>query len=409
VTPDELQGVEALRTPAMIRERCARLFDRALRGESKHFSVELDRLGSVADAVVAVTRENYPDLQIPYHSRWRHFSVGGVDRLALLDARLGAIDPAERARCRFDLVVTSVLLDAGAGPTWRYVEDGVTYSRSEGLGIASFHMFLEGGFSSDPTIPLRADAAGLDAVTAAAVGEAFQVTDETPLVGLEGRASLLTRLGAALRARPEIFGADTPRVGGLYDVLAARAKGGKLAAAEVLAAVLDGLGSIWPGRSTLGGVNLGDVWPHEALDGPGVADGLVPFHKLSQWLTYSLLEPLEGAGIEVTDLDGLTGLAEYRNGGLFVDLGVLALVDPTATDRAHAPGSELIVEWRALTVVLLDRVAERVREELGLDAASFPLAKVLEGGTWAAGRKAASERRSDGSPPIQLKSDGTVF
>jgi hypothetical protein len=198
-------------------------------------------------------------------------------------------------------------------------------------------------------------------------------------------------------------------VGGLYDVLAARAKGGKLAAAEVLAAVLDGLGSIWPGRSTLGGVNLGDVWPHEALDGPGVADGLVPFHKLSQWLTYSLLEPLEGAGIEVTDLDGLTGLAEYRNGGLFVDLGVLALVDPTATDRAHAPGSELIVEWRALTVVLLDRVAERVREELGLDAASFPLAKVLEGGTWAAGRKAASERRSDGSPPIQLKSDGTVF
>jgi len=47
-------------------------------------------------------------------------------------------------------------------------------------------------------------------------------------------------------------------------------------------------------------------------------DGLVPIHKLSQWLSYSLVEPLMAAGIEVTDLDGLTGLAEYRNGGLLV-------------------------------------------------------------------------------------------
>ena len=52
-------------------------------------------------------------------------------------------------------------------------------------------------------------------------------------------------------------------------------------------------------------------------------DGLVPLHKLSQWLAYSLIEPLIEAGFSITEIDGLTGLAEYRNGGLFIDAGVL--------------------------------------------------------------------------------------
>ena len=77
--------------------------------------------------------------------------------------------------------------------------------------------------------------------------------------------------------------------------------------------------------------------------------------------------------------------------------------------EAHAPSSEIVVEWRACTVALLDRVAERVRDKLGLDAKSFPLAKVLEGGTWQAGRELARERRPDGTPPIRIASDGTVF
>jgi hypothetical protein len=156
-------------------------------------------------------------------------------------------------------------------------------------------------------------------------------------------------------------------------------------------------------------VNLGDVWPHPALRGENVTDGLVPFHKLSQWLSYSLLEPLEQAGVRVTDLDELTALAEYRNGGLLLDLGALVLKDPRVLERDHLPASPLIVEWRALTVALLDQVADLVRARLGLDAEAFPLAKVLEGGTWSAGRAVAQERRPDGSPPIRLLSDGTVF
>jgi hypothetical protein len=135
----------------------------------------------------------------------------------------------------------------------------------------------------------------------------------------------------------------------------------------------------------------------------------VPFHKLSQWLSYSLIEPLEWAGYTVTEIDGLTGLPEYRNGGLFLDTGVIALKDPADADRAHAVDSVLVVEWRALTVALLDHIAAPIRGKLGLEEKAFPLAKILEGGTWATGRRLARERREGGTPPLTVISDGTVF
>jgi hypothetical protein len=111
----------------------------------------------------------------------------------------------------------------------------------------------------------------------------------------------------------------------------------------------------------------------------------------------------------LASLDGLTGLAEYRNGGLFVDAGVLRLRNPQAAIHPNPVGSPLVVEWRALTVALLDRLADMVRKRLGRDATSFPLAKVLQGGTWAAGREVARALRADGSPPIKVVSDGTVI
>ena len=134
----------------------------------------------------------------------------------------------------------------------------------------------------------------------------------------------------------------------------------------------------------------------------------MPFHKLSQWLTYSLLEPFEWAGVVVTGLDALTGLPEYRNGGLLLDAGVLVPNDPTQLQRQHQAGDEFIIEWRALTVALLDEIAPLVRGQLQLTAEQMPLACVLEGGTWAAGRVLAQRLRG-GAPPLNIVSDGTVF
>src|SRR5581483_9140804 len=177
----------------------------------------------------------------------------------------------------------------------------------------------------------------------------------------------------------------------------------------ILSELLQQLGPIWPSRLTLGGIALGDCWKHPALTTDDATNGFVPLHKLSQWLAYSLIEPLQTAGIHVTDIDGLTGLAEYRNGGLFIDSGVLVFRDSQDAEREHDMASPLVVEWRALTVALLDRLANSMRKRLALDAVSLPLAKILQGGSWAAGRRLARERRAHAAPPVKVLSDGTVF
>jgi hypothetical protein len=112
--------------------------------------------------------------------------------------------------------------------------------------------------------------------------------------------------------------------------------------------------------------------------------------------------------MRVSGLDRLTGLAEYRNGGLFLDLGVLAPKHEAVARASHQPGDEVVVEWRALTVALLDRLAPLVRQRLGATPSELPLVSILEGGTWAAGRRLADERRG-GASPLRVDSDGTVM
>ena len=390
-----------LLSAAAVRERCAIVFAAAKRGETTHFRLRLDRLDDAAERVIAVTRRRYPDLDVPFHSRWRHFSAGGIDRASLIapDA-----DAPERARARLDLAIVSVLLDAGSGPGWRYQEEetGRTIARSEGLAAASLRAMQVGLFSADPENPWRTDATALAAMSPERLGEAFQHGPHNPLLGRDSRTLLLRRLGASIAANPEVFG-EPARLGHLYDYWLARRAG--LPAPDMLRLVLRAFGPIWPGRLSLGGVPLGDCARHSAVPG----DGMVPFHKLSQWLTYSLIEPLAEAGFTITDIDGLTGLAEYRNGGLFLDCGIIVPRDARLLEQPLDPFSEQVVEWRSLTVALLDRLAVGVCERLGKTATEFPLAKVLEGGSWAAGREIAAERRPHGSAPLLIVSDGTLF
>jgi hypothetical protein len=411
VTSDAAAAYSLLNAQA-VRERAHRMLAIGLDDKLPHFRVDLGRLDPAIDLVLDTTRRAYPTLDVPFHSRWRHFSVNGEDRWVAVAKTAPWRDAAARARAAFDLAIVSVLLDAGAGSQWRYREaaSGLSIGRSEGLALASFDLFARGDLSSSPGDPLRADAHVLAALPDDLLGRAFQVSDDNTLLNLAGRAALLRRLGELVAAKPEIFARnDTPRPGGLFDHLAGLAMDGKLPALTILAELLRHFGGIWPSRLELAGIPLGDCWRHPSLVTADATTGLVPLHKLSQWLAYSLIEPLQAAGIAVTDIDGLTGLAEYRNGGLLIDTGVLAFRDRAAPTQAHEVGSPLVVEWRTLTVALLDRLAEGLRHRLGLDAVSLPLAKVLEGGTWAAGRIIARELRTDGSPPVNVISDGTVF
>jgi len=395
--------IKYLLSAEAIRERTSKIYDLTLAGKT-NFEVHENKLKEVSEYVLEVIKENYPTLEIPFHSRWGHFKVGGIDRSKLIDEKLQKTDPIEKARTKLDLVITSVLLDAGAGPTWKYIEDGIEFNRSEGLGVASFHMFKDGYFSNDGT--LKADAKKLKTITGSDIEKAFQVSETNPLVGVDGRASLLCAMGKCVNSKPEIFKDGRP--GNIIDFMIEK-YGMSFEAEDLMKAVLYHFGDIWPSRINIEGTNLGDVWNHPLLGPETDLNSLVPFHKLSQWLTYSLIEPIEEAGVKVVNASKMTGLAEYRNGGLLLDSGLISLKDPENYKIAHKPSSEIIIEWRSLTIVLLDKIADIVRESLGFTVDDFPLAKVLEGGTWWAGRKIAKSLREDSSPPLKLDSDGTVF
>src|SRR5439155_5598438 len=132
--------------------RCGRIAALVSDGHSRHFTLDRSKLPGVAQRVAHLTRERFPDLRIPYHSRWRHFEAAGFERKLELDARLAGRSAVAIARARIELALVSVLLDAGAGPEWRYTEhsSGRELTRSEGLAVASFRAFMDGRFSSDP-------------------------------------------------------------------------------------------------------------------------------------------------------------------------------------------------------------------------------------------------------------------
>lgn len=393
-----MSTLDYILSPVCIRDGAKKIFDETLKGNT-HFHYHEEKLQGTVDFVMKTIHENYPDLNIPFHSRWGHFRPGKVDRSLWLKAKIKDLDPMEQARVKWDLVIPSVLLDAGAGAEWKYYEEETSahYNRSEGLGVASFHLFMSGAFSTDGK-SLQSTSVGLQKVTPQLIEKYFQVTPQNPLVGVEGRTNLLRNLGKALENKT-LFKDGRP--GNLIDYLVSK-HGKTIPATALLRGVLDGLGPIWPGRETLDGVNLGDAWRHSRF-------GLIAFHKLSQWMTYSLVEPLLEAGITVTGIEGLTGLPEYRNGGLLLDAGVLSFSNPGEKELTWGPESDLIIEWRALTVFLLDKIGAEVQARLGKTPSDFPLAKVLEGGTWWAGRKIAAQYRAGGTPPLNIKSDGTVF
>jgi hypothetical protein len=389
----------ALRSAQAVRARCAIVQRWVAEGHSPHFTLDEDSLDAAAALVADITRSSYPDLAIPHHSRWRHFSAGELDRWSALP--LAGASPIEKARAAVDLTFDSVLLDAGAGAAWQYrdKETGLGFARSEGLAVASFDMFRAGLFSSALSLPLQVDSAALVRLDFATLAAAFQASDHNPLVGLPHRLTLLRRLGEALAQRPDLFGAER-RPGHLVDAILASSPAGKIAAAEILRLVLDGLSAIWPSGMVVDGVALGDAGRHRAIRTQDRSDGLVPLHKLSQWLTYSLIEPIEQAGLTVVDIDGLTAL--------LVDTGVIRPRVPLDPARPREIASEFIVEWRALTVAVMDRLRDATRRKLGV--ASLSMSQLLQGGTWSAGRAIAAQLRPpDGPPPIAVKADGTIF
>lgn len=323
-----------------------------------------------------------------------------------------AVDNQERARRLIDLFLVSVLLDAGAGTKWQYKskENGKIYRRSEGLAVASLEMFKMGLFSSLENQPCQVDSDALKKLTIESMSRGLQVTPDNPIEGLQGRTSLLIKLGESL-LNQEIFGPEA-RPGNMLDYLLAHPS--TVAAATPVIplptlwdTLMVGLVDIWPAtRTQINGVALGDSWPCQSMPSHPTQpwESIVPFHKLTQWLTYSLMVPMQKlANIRFVGVELMTGLPEYRNGGLLVDTGLLTLKEDDAqrglaqyhmnATREGQPNVEVvplftvdddvIVEWRALTVGFLDELHVEVNALLGLTGDDqLSLAQVLEAGTW---------------------------
>ncbi|KAL8938953.1 MAG: hypothetical protein Q9211_002972 [Gyalolechia sp. 1 TL-2023] len=414
-----------LRSIHSVRERSQLVHAKAKRDQLNHFDVDLSKFGETAAYVVSIIKRDFaPEYHtIPPHGRWQHFEVGGRLRIDhLLTTWPSNVDAHERTRRLIDLFLVSVLLDAGAGTKWSYTskESGKTYRRSEGLAVASLEMYKAGYFSSDPAEPYQVNAAGLNRLSEGQLAIGLQVSDANPIAGLEGRAGLLARLAEALE-NPEYFG-SSQRPGNMLDYLLAHPSTQNSSVPIVMIPTLwtvltDGLATIWPAsRTQIAGVSLGDAWPCSSMPSPPDAqpwENIVPFHKLTQWLCYSLMAPMTRLmSIQFAGVDLLTGLPEYRNGGLFIDTGLVTLRPADAQRGLEAyrhnatvkgqpcmevvplfsADDDVVVEWRALTVGFLDDLLVEVNRLLKLeDSDKLSLAQMLEAGRSRAGRGLKTE------------------
>lgn len=459
--PDpHLDPAAYLRSLGAVRERCKLVTEKALKNRLNHFEVDMNKFSDVVTFVCGIIKRDYdaPFSSIPSHGRHQHFCVGGRDRVAdLLSTFDDNVDSSEKCRRVIDLFLVSVLLDAGAGMSWSYKsnENGKTYRRSEGLAVASFEMFKSGIFSSNPNNKYQVDKNGLRNLTVEQLAKGLQSRSDNEVAGLDGRAQLLIRLSYALGEKQDFFG-DEGRPGNMIDYLLShpttQASSMPIVILPVLWNVLmTGLAPIWPtSRTAIDGISLGDAWPCAAMGlrssitefspfpsaqpiSTASWEYILPFHKLTQWLAYSLMQPMQSLlKIHFAGTELLTGLPEYRNGGLFIDLGVLTLKRDD-TDRGlqnysdycrrknikgievapmFEPGDDVIVEWRGVTVGFLDKLCVEVNKALAreLDGAQLTLAQLLEAGSWKGGREIAEvSRPNTREPPILIDGDGTVF
>ncbi|KAI9368232.1 hypothetical protein BJX61DRAFT_233463 [Aspergillus egyptiacus] len=427
-----IQSILSLQT---VRQKAHRVLHLAEQGLLNHFDYHPERLDETADYVMGIIQRDFgPNryLEIPPHGRWQHFEVGGVPRIARLVEQWdkSGYDNAEKVRTLVDLFFVSVLLDAGAGDKWSFTEPGTgnVYTRSEGIAVASYYMFLEGDFAGQDTE--RKDVVygeALRNMSIDALYRGFQIDDtKNPLVGAGARVEILQKLGSSLLENQDIFG-PKGRPGALVDYLSRNGTAG-LDYALLWSTLQKLLIPIWPSdRTKIGGAPVGDAWPLSVLANhgstskePAETATIQPFHKLTQWLAYSLKVPFERLlSTTWSNAELGTGLPEYRNGGLFVDMGVLTL-KPEALEKGlkisggtlpcFGAGDDEIVEWRAMTVALLDELHRRILSSDRFGDVKLSLPQVLEAGSWKAGREIAALKRPETkSSPILNSGDGTLF
>ena len=338
-----------------IRTKSQVVFDYIADGSSPYWTYNPDNLPLAAEHVEKLILRDYNgDISIiPPHSRLRHHTINSNE--------------FEREEDLLDMIVLSTILDAGAGDQWKYksrLPNGEIRIkiRSEGIAQAVEDMYKNGIFGN-------CNGDDLEKLSFDDMKRGFQISMDNPMNGLEGRMELLHRLGQQLKTC-NVFASNRSPSGIIEFIKKQNITKMSQLWDEI---VMAGFAPIFPQR---------DEWFHQGLSMN------VHFHKLLQWLSYTLVDLLSAKGINFEQDISLTGLPEYRNGGLFVDCDVIALKQPIPPGSLFKPSDDLVIEWRCATVILIDELHSLLKEKYGDD---LKLAQVLEAGTWKAGREMAAE------------------
>jgi hypothetical protein len=378
-----------------VRTRCGAVLEAALAGDLDHVAADLSRLPDTVGKTVAAIEAAYPDHQIPPFGCWRFFEADEVDRWAVLAGTRNFETPSAMLRSAADLAITSHCVSVPVNSAWEWSDPvtGRAYPGRTGLGLGILSMFAAGSFSADPADPMRVDAHALIRLEGAEVAYGLQLDWNRDGDTIKAIADLLKRLGEATGMRPDLFEVDNEtRPGILADRLAVKSDGAPIDLSECLAELQNGLSPMWAGGAALGDVVLGDAFHHSALLQGEAGAGIVPFHLVPQEIAYALVEPFAWAGLETSALDSLTGLANLEHALLFLDAGAMSLKQGPGSVLEGQEALDRAIELRAVSVALMDRIADALRQELDAPSEALPLTCIMEGGTVRAGKKITSER-----------------
>jgi hypothetical protein len=374
--PEDAAAVEELHRLEVIRERAWMLLAAAERGASDHFVPSPEAVGTVAlamaEALRAADSRSAVAGEPPLANLWQALRSGAPEALGALGDALAGGDPLARAKSGADLAVLHrVLAPGGLGGEPAVLADLV-------------QSFAAGAWTAGSRGNVVLDAPGIRRALAGD-GSIALPASVVDLLAAADRRQRLEQLACGLEQQPERFGVDG-RFGEFMARLVANEPGAPASAGAGGAglraqAVVDGLAPlidpIVASTVRLGGRQVGDVWRHPLAWAEDRSRELVPFHALLLALTLDLVEPLQEAGRPLADLDQLPIPATRALASDVLRLGLVRSRHAAVARLRHPPGSDIVVELRALAVALADRLVDRLRAELNRTVHDLPVARLL--------------------------------
>ena len=382
--PEDAAAVEHLHRLEVIRERVWMLLAAAERGQSDHFLLSPEAVNTVALALAKAIREAPEASGAPTAAAspalanlWQALRQHRPAALEVLGRAVAGADAVARAKSGADLAVLHRVMEPAGLPP------------EAGALNAVVRFFAAGGCTAgSPGAPVL-DAPGLRR-TLAGDGDLPLPAELGDLLADGARRQRLEQLAEGLEKAPDVFGIEG-RFGNLLDPLLATASrstpadgttvplagGGGLAVQTVVDTPAPVIDPIVASTVSIGGRLCGDVWRHPLAWAEDRSRELVPFHALLLALTLDLVEPLQEAGAPIGDLDELPVPAGRALAGQILQLGLVRPRHAAVARLRHPPGSDIVIELRALAVALADRLVDRLRAELGRTVHDMPVVRIV--------------------------------